>query len=109
MKSLVERINKFLDGASLILIVLMVVLVWAQVFMRYLLNFSPFWIEAAARYMMIWSLLMAAIVLVGKDKHVRVDFVMQLYTPKMAKIISIVLSFVTLIFLLVEARDPTSA
>ena len=42
MTGLVEKINTFLDRASLVLIVIMVLLVWMQVFMRYLLNFSPF-------------------------------------------------------------------
>jgi TRAP-type C4-dicarboxylate transport system permease small subunit len=101
MIGLVERINTFLDRASLVLIVIMVFLVWMQVFMRYLLNFSPFWIEAVARYMMIWSLLMASVVLVGSNGHVRVDFIQQLYSPKVDKVISLVLSLVILVFLLV--------
>jgi TRAP-type C4-dicarboxylate transport system permease small subunit len=101
MTGLVEKINTFLDRASLILIVIMVLLVWMQVFMRYLLNFSPFWIEAAARYMMIWSLLMASAVLVGSDGHVRVDFIQQLYSPTVDKVISLVLSLAILVFLLV--------
>jgi TRAP-type C4-dicarboxylate transport system permease small subunit len=101
MSGLLAGINKFLDRASLVLITIMVLLVWAQVFMRYLLNFSPFWIEAAARYMMIWSLLMASAVLVGSDGHVRVDFVQQLYSPKMAKVMSLLLSLAILVFLLI--------
>jgi len=101
MKVLVEKINTFLDRASLVLIVIMVLLVWMQVFMRYLLNFSPFWIEAAARYMMIWSLLMASAVLVGSNGHVGVDFIQQLYSPKVDKVISLVLSLAILVFLLV--------
>ena len=101
MTGLVEKINTFLDRASLVLIVIMVLLVWMQVFMRYLLNFSPFWIEAAARYMMIWSLLLASAVLVGRDGHVGVDFVQQLYSPAVGKVISLVLSLAILIFLLV--------
>jgi TRAP-type C4-dicarboxylate transport system permease small subunit len=101
MTGLVEKINTFLDRASLILIVIMVLLVWMQVFMRYLLNFSPFWIEAAARYMMIWSLLLASAVLVGSNSHVRVDFIQQLYSPKVDKVISLVLSLAILVFLLV--------
>ena len=101
MTGLVAKINTFLDRASLVLIVIMVVLVWAQVFMRYLLNFSPFWIEAAARYMMIWSLLMASAVLVGSNGHVRVDFIQQLYSPTVDKVISLVLSLAILVFLLV--------
>ena len=101
MTGLVAKINTFLDRASLVLIVIMVLLVWAQVFMRYLLNFSPFWIEAAARYMMIWSLLMASAVLVGSNGHVRVDFIQQLYSPTVDKVISLVLSLAVLVFLLV--------
>jgi TRAP-type C4-dicarboxylate transport system permease small subunit len=54
----------------LILISIMVVLVWAQVFMRYVLNFSPFWIEAVARYLMIWALLLSATVLVRRDEPI---------------------------------------
>lgn len=101
MTGLVAKINTFLDRASLFLIVIMVLLVWAQVFMRYLLNFSPFWIEAAARYLMIWSLLLASAVLIGSNGHVRVDFAQQLFPPKVDKVISLVLSLAVLVFLLV--------
>lgn len=101
MVSLVEKINTFLDRASLVLMAVMVVLVWMQVFMRYLLNFSPFWIEAAARYLMIWSLLMTSAILVGSNGHVKVDFIQQLYSPLVDKIISLALSAGILVFLLV--------
>ena len=101
MTGLVAKINTLLDRASLVLIVIMVLLVWAQVFMRYLLNFSPFWIEAAARYLMIWSLLLASAVLIGSNGHVRVDFIQQLYSPTVDKVISLVLSLAVLVFLLV--------
>ena len=101
MNGLVAKINTFLDRVSLFLIVIMVLLVWAQVFMRYLLNFSPFWIEAVARYLMIWSLLLASAVLIGSNGHVRVDFMQQLFPPKVDKVISLVLSLAVLAFLLV--------
>ena len=101
MTGLVAKINTFLDRASLVLIAIMVLLVWAQVFMRYLLNFSPFWIEATARYMMIWSLLLASAVLVGSNGHVRVDFLQRLYSPTVDKVISLILSLAVLVFLLV--------
>ena len=83
--------NQLLDTASLILISIMVVLVWAQVFMRYVLNFSPFWIEATARYLMIWALLLSATVLVRRDEHVRMDFLIEAFPPRVSKIIGVIL------------------
>ncbi len=101
MKVNLDRINTALEIASLLFIAFMVVLVWTQVFMRYVLNFSPFWIEAAARYFMIWALLLSAAVIILRDEHVRVDFLIQIIPPGIARPINIVLMGVTLFFLII--------
>ena len=101
MKNLVDRINTLLDQISIGLIAIMVLLVWAQVFMRYVLNFSPFWIEAIARYSMIWALLLSAAVLIGRDEHVRVDFLIQMFPPAAAKVVNFILSLAILLFLVI--------
>ena len=101
MKRFVGKMNGLLDTASLILISIMVVLVWAQVFMRYVLNFSPFWIEATARYLMIWALLLSATVLVRRDEHVRMDLIIQAFPPGVSKAIGLILSLAIFVFLLV--------
>lgn len=93
--------NRVLDSVSLTMIAIMVVLVWGQVFMRYILNFSPFWIEATARYLMIWALLLSASVLVRKDEHVRMDVLIQLLPPRVYRIISVVMSLAIIFFLIV--------
>lgn len=101
MKVNLDRINSALEIASLFFIVLMVILLWIQVFMRYVLNFSPFWIEAAARYFMIWALLLSAAVIIFKDEHVRMDFLIQIIPPRIARPIDMVLKGVALVFLII--------
>lgn len=101
MKVNLDRINSALEIASLFFIVLMVILLWMQVFMRYVLNFSLFWIEAAARYFMIWALLLSAAVIVFKDEHVRMDFLIQIIPPRIARPIDMVLKGVALVFLII--------
>lgn len=103
MKVNLDRINSVLETASLVFIVLMLTLVWIQVFMRYVLNFSPFWIEAAARYFMIWALLLSAAFIISKDEHIRMDFLIQIIPPRIARPINIVLKVVALVFLIIFA------
>lgn len=101
MKPSLDRINNALEAASLFLIAIMVILVWMQVFLRYVFNFSPFWCEATARFFMIWALLLGAAVVIRKDKHVRVDFLIEVIPPKAARVIEVVLAGITLVFLIV--------
>jgi len=101
MKVSLDRINNALEVASLFLIAAMVILVWAQVFLRYVFNFSPFWCEATARLFMIWGLLLGAAVVIRKGKHFRVDFVIEVIPPKAARVIELVLAGITLFFLIV--------
>lgn len=101
LKNFINKINSILDYTALILIVVMLVLVWMQVFMRYVLNFSPFWIESVARYCMVWAMLLSAAVLVSKDAHVRVDFIIELIPYKIALFINLILGLATLVFLVI--------
>lgn len=101
MKVSLDRINNALEVGSLFLIAVMVILVWMQVFLRYVFNFSPFWSEVTARFFMIWALLLGAAVVIRKDRHLRVDFLIDVIPPKAARVIEIVLAGITLVFLIV--------
>lgn len=101
MKISLDRVSTVLDVVSIFLIALMISLVWVQVFTRYVFNFSFFWIEEAARYLMIWALLLSASVVIRKDKHIGVDFIIETIPPRIAKVINIFLAGLTVIFLVV--------
>jgi len=98
MKINLDRINNVLEIISLFFIVLMVILVWMQVFLRYIFKFSPSWSEDTARFFMIWALLLGAAVVIRKGGHIRVDFLIEAIPSEIAKLINIVLTGLALAF-----------
>lgn len=60
--------------ASLMLVINLLVLLYG-VFARYLLNFSPIWMDECARYLIIGSVMLAAGTVYLKDEHMRVTVV----------------------------------
>lgn len=54
----VETVEKGLEWITSLLLVALLLIVWAQVASRYILNDSLTWTEEAARYLMIWGVLL---------------------------------------------------
>ena len=71
----VERILRLLIGIAM---VIMVVIIFYQVILRYVLNASNIWSEELARYLMCYSVLLGAAIAVRKYSHLQVDFVINM-------------------------------
>jgi TRAP-type C4-dicarboxylate transport system permease small subunit len=68
-------IDRFSCGVMAVTLAAMVVIVFAQVFWRYVLSASIFWSEELARYLMIWGSMFAAGVCLRRGAHMAVRFV----------------------------------
>jgi len=68
-----SRINALVEQSLFGLGVLMIGIVAAQVFFRYVLNHSLFWSEELARYILVWLTFLGATVAYRRGVHPRID------------------------------------
>ena len=72
-----EKVKRFLntavDGAVILLITSMVVVVFAQVFFRYVVKSSPPWTEEFSRFNFIWLTFMGAVAVFRRKGHLIID------------------------------------
>ncbi len=68
-----RRINAVVEQSLLGLGGLMIGIVAAQVFFRYVLNHSLFWSEELARYILVWLTFLGATVAYRRGVHPRID------------------------------------
>lgn len=68
-----RRINTLVEQSLFGLGVLMIAIVAAQVFFRYVLNHSLFWSEELARYILVWLTFLGATVAYRRGVHPRID------------------------------------
>jgi TRAP-type C4-dicarboxylate transport system permease small subunit len=68
-----ERLERAVLGAAVLLLALAVAVIVANVVTRYLGRASLPWSAELARYLVVWSALLAAAVLTARDQHLTVD------------------------------------
>jgi len=62
-----------LKGLIIILFIVMVVLVFGQVFVRYVLHSSFTWSEELSRFCMVWMVFLSAVIVFNSNNHIMVD------------------------------------
>ena len=68
-----------------LLIAATVSLTFGQVVLRYVFNQPQTWAEEVGRYLFIWITFLGAAVAFARDTHIRVDAVMELFGPAVAR------------------------
>ena len=92
----------FLIGIIAILIAAMALIVIANVFSRYVLNFSLKWSAEAARYCMVWAAFLGAVVLVHSGEHLAVDILERFLTGVPQKILRVIIILGSTIFFIIQ-------
>jgi len=95
-----EILTTFIEYTCTILFVVMTLITFLQVVGRYVFGVSYFWAEELARFTMIWIVFLGASVSVGLKAHTRIDFFINLLSPKVRKYIEIFNSLACLAFIL---------
>ncbi|WP_082235407.1 TRAP transporter small permease [Halobacillus massiliensis] len=95
MKWVDENLEKYL---MFILLAVMVVVVFLQVFMRYIMDNSLSWSEELARYCFIWVIYVGISYGVKKRRHISVDAMMLLFKDKAKIYFSILANVLFLVF-----------
>ncbi|WP_227935199.1 TRAP transporter small permease [Alkalihalobacillus deserti] len=99
---LIKWLNEYLEEYVLILLsILTVVIVFTQVFMRYVLGDSLTWSEEVARYLFIWMIYIGVSYGVKKGKHLGVDAFPMMFEKKGKLIIDMITTIAFFIFAVV--------
>jgi len=76
--STVERmsavVNKIASNATVVLFIIMTLIVWAQIFYRFILGGGIAWSEEIAKYMMVWMALLGSSVLFREGGHIAINY-----------------------------------
>jgi TRAP-type transport system small permease protein len=74
----IERLDRLVLLVGAAALGLLAVLIFAQVVLRYLFAFTPVWSEELGRYLLIWAVLAGSAVSVRGQRHIRVEFLVDL-------------------------------
>ena len=94
-----RRINAVVEQSLFGLGALMIAIVAAQVFFRYVLNHSLFWSEELARYILVWLTFLGATVAYRRGVHPRIDLFAHRLGPRGARAMRIGAHLVAMAFL----------
>ena len=90
--------NTVIEQSLLGLGILMIGVVAAQVFFRYVLNHSLFWSEELARYILVWLTFLGASVAYRRGVHPRIDLFVSRVSPRGARAIHVGTHLVAMAF-----------
>ena len=93
-----QRTNTVIEQSLLGLGILMIGVVAAQVFFRYVLNHSLFWSEELARYILVWLTFLGASVAYRRGTHPRIDLFVSRFGSRGARAIHVGAHLVALAF-----------
>jgi TRAP-type transport system small permease protein len=91
-------IDKAVDVSAMALLVSMVIVVFAQVFFRYVVKSAPAWTEEFARYNFVWLVFLGAVAVFRRKAHIVVDTIIMLLPARVVRILNLPVQ--TLIFVL---------
>jgi len=99
IKFVFDRIFAALTWAAVVMLVIMTVLIFTDVFCRYVLGFSIFWADEVSLILMIWFTFIALAIGVRKKIHIAIDFVLSVLPAKIqTQIVARVVDVFTFIF-----------
>ena len=82
LERLSESCNRVAEGGLLLLGLTMTAVVILQVFCRYVLNYSLFWSEELARFLLVWLTFLGATVAYRRSMHPSVDIIFRRLSRK---------------------------
>lgn len=98
MKTAEALFVEFNRWALILLLAAMSVIVFTNVSLRYLTNFSIPWAEEVARYMMVWMTFLGAGLALRYGGHVAIGNVMEAMSPKAQRVLRIIIVVALLAF-----------
>lgn len=101
MRKVNKVLNYFEEYLAVTTLIFTSLLVFAQVILRYLFNYSLHWSEEVARYLIVWFIFIGSSIAVREKAHATVDAVLIILPNTMKKIFAILANMIAMIFCVV--------
>jgi len=95
------KFNKLMDGIAVLCMVLILVLVVAQVVMRYVFNSPLTWSEELAVFVMIWLTFIGSLICMRDNEHIEVTILVDHMPRALQRIVMVFSRLASIFFLLV--------
>ncbi|WP_018923505.1 TRAP transporter small permease [Salsuginibacillus kocurii] len=96
------KLNKYLNHLEeyfgVLSLIIATVLIFVQVVLRYVFNYSIIWSEEMARYLIIWFIFIGSSIAVRERAHAKVDVLVAYVPPLYKRILSILASAMAIVF-----------
>ena len=89
MAALLRILDWTLDRVTLLLLTILLLVVGAQIFARYVLNHSLFWSEELARYLFIYLVFLGAAIVLRREGHIQVSFFVEQLSPRLRRAVAV--------------------
>ncbi len=112
MKKIIEVYNKIEAHALVISLIFTTLLIFCQVFFRYVLENSLSWSEELARYIFIWQIWLGTSISMKEKDHIDLDMLRNKLSPNGKLILSVISKLILLafcVFLTVYGWDLVSS
>ena len=103
------KLLKWLDEnleevVMIIFLILLTCIMMVQVILRYFFQSPLSWAEEACRYCFVYSVMLATAYCIRKKKMLRVDVVINLFSPKVAKVLDLTAQLMAIIFCVIMLK-----
>jgi TRAP-type transport system small permease protein len=99
---LLGGLRKVLYWFSVVAMMIMLVLVFAQVISRYIFNYTPEWSEELARYLFVWVTFLGSALILGESGHLSVELLPEKFKgTATGNLLSIIINLASYIFVLI--------
>ncbi len=98
MKTLRNAINKLVEGFSVVIVAVMVLLVLWQVVARYFLNNPSTFSETLTRYLFVWLVLVTATYAFGSRDHMYIAAINDRLHGKVKTAVNVLIELLTILF-----------
>ncbi|WP_332646105.1 TRAP transporter small permease [Lysinibacillus sp. 54212] len=108
MKQALKLLNNIERALITLMMAIMVVLIFVQVFTRYVLSDSLGWTEEASRYLFIWLIFLSIGIAFVDKKHISIDVLLDALPRTLQKVIlqlSYIILMVLSLFLFIQGWD----
>ena len=96
LSKIAGRLVALIDGICTFLMLILLSVISYQVFARYVLNNPPSWSEELARFLIVWVTMLGSAVLINKEGHISVDFLVDRLPVKTRRYLSFIRDVLTI-------------
>lgn len=92
-----DRLIDWMKNTALLLIVFIAFAVVAEILLLYFLKRPVHWVSELTEYALVYITFLSAVWILKEDGHVRVDFLLKLFPPKVQALLEVFVSFIGLL------------